>query len=77
MDTLNSYKFIKEKNQIRKQFPKYRNLDILQEEFEMLKKTNPTKTQSWKDLVGHYKEMKIAHMKIYLLTILTDLKIFH
>ena len=29
----------------------------------MLKKNNPTKTQSWKDLVGHYKEMKSVHMK--------------
>jgi len=29
----------------------------------MLKKINPTETQSWKDLVDHFKEMKSVHMK--------------
>ncbi len=29
----------------------------------MLKKTNPTETQSWKDLVKHFKKMKSVHMK--------------
>ena len=29
----------------------------------MLKKINPTETQSWKNLVDHYKEMKSVHMK--------------
>ena len=29
----------------------------------MLKKINPTETQSWKDLVEHFKEMKSVHMK--------------
>ena len=29
----------------------------------MLKKINPTETQSWKDLVKHFKEMKSVHMK--------------
>ncbi len=29
----------------------------------MLKKINPTKTQSWKDLIDHFKEMKNIHMK--------------
>ncbi|MCP4255358.1 MAG: glucose-6-phosphate isomerase, partial [Candidatus Scalindua sp.] len=29
----------------------------------MLKKTNPTQTQSWKDLVDHFEEMKSVHMK--------------
>ena len=29
----------------------------------MLKKINPTETQSWKNLVDHYKEMKNIHMK--------------
>ena len=29
----------------------------------MLKKINPTKTESWKDLVDHYKEMRNVHMK--------------
>ena len=29
----------------------------------MLKKVNPTETQSWKNLVDHYKEMKNIHMK--------------
>ncbi len=29
----------------------------------MLKKINPTDTQSWKDLADHFKEMKSVHMK--------------
>lgn len=29
----------------------------------MLNKINPTKTQSWKNLVDHFKEMKSVHMK--------------
>jgi len=29
----------------------------------MLKKINPTETQSWKNLIGHFKEMKNIHMK--------------
>ena len=29
----------------------------------MLKKINPTETQSWKDLVDHFKEMQSVHMK--------------
>ncbi len=29
----------------------------------MLKKVNPTETQSWKSLVDHFKEMKSIHMK--------------
>jgi glucose-6-phosphate isomerase len=29
----------------------------------MLKKINPTETQSWKNLIDHYKEMKSVHMK--------------
>ena len=29
----------------------------------MLKKINPTETQSWKDLIDHVKEMKSVHMK--------------
>ena len=29
----------------------------------MLKKINPTDTQSWKDLVDHFKEMQSVHMK--------------
>jgi len=29
----------------------------------MLKKINPTETQSWKDLVEHFKKMKSVHMK--------------
>ncbi|MCP4269891.1 MAG: glucose-6-phosphate isomerase [Candidatus Brocadiaceae bacterium] len=29
----------------------------------MLKKINPTETQSWKNLVDHFKEMKSVHMK--------------
>ena len=29
----------------------------------MLKKINPTETQSWKDLIEHFKEMKSVHMK--------------
>ncbi len=29
----------------------------------MLKKTNPTKTESWKNLVDHFKEMRNVHMK--------------
>ena len=29
----------------------------------MLKKINPTETQSWKDLIVHFKEMKSLHMK--------------
>ncbi len=29
----------------------------------MLKKINPTKTESWKNLVDHFKEMKSVHMK--------------
>ena len=29
----------------------------------MLKKINPTETQSWKDLIDHFKEMKSVHMK--------------
>lgn len=29
----------------------------------MLKKINPTETQSWKNLIDHYKEMKGVHMK--------------
>ena len=29
----------------------------------MLKKINPTETQSWKNLVDHYKKMKIVHMR--------------
>ena len=29
----------------------------------MLKKINPTDTQSWKNLVDHYKKMKIVHMR--------------
>ena len=29
----------------------------------MLNKVNPTETQSWKNLVDHYKEMKSVHMK--------------
>ena len=29
----------------------------------MLKKINPTETQSWKNLINHFKEMKNVHMK--------------
>ena len=29
----------------------------------MLKKINPTETQSWKNLIDHFKEMKSVHMK--------------
>ena len=29
----------------------------------MLKKFNPTETQRWKDIIGHFKEMKQIHMK--------------
>ncbi len=32
-------------------------------EFAMLRKIDPTTTQSWKKLAGHYQEMKTVHMK--------------
>jgi len=35
----------------------------LTKEVDMLKKINPTETQSWKNLVDHFKEMKNIHMK--------------
>jgi glucose-6-phosphate isomerase len=35
----------------------------LNKEIGMLKKINPTETQSWKNLIVHFKEMKSLHMK--------------